>query len=338
MRLDFTHGIVKCQKDLSGNVSKFLQVNNNDGGYIDLVVAPDATIIVFAHKNKNYLVEENQSIEKAWGPFQAFGQTQFLFWDINFASGALSRGYTTLSPVISSGAPNNPANDQHWFDTSVKCMKVWNGSKWLEKIRVFAGIYDQSAVLAAKPTGTQVGLKRYEVFAGNIILGTNGSPLRDTDGTFVTTETELVVARTSSENIKFDAVLIYKQSRESIPKFHLVSYSGPDSIRLASYLNLDRQVNGIVREHLYNGETGHVITNGSIKNDEWSFAPNMVGRPLFCGPSGQVTLSVPPTGVVQQIGIVADIDTIHFWPMLPIVTSEDLGAYHTTTPDMDTAP
>ena len=338
MNLNFTQGIVRCQKDLSGNVSKFLQVNSNDGGYIDLVVAPDPTVVVFAHKSKNYIIEEMTGLEKAWGPFQAVGQTQYLYWDINFATGALVRGYTLLAPAISTSAPPSPQNDQHWFDTSTKCMKVWNGAKWVEKIRVFAGIYDQSAVLAAKPTGTQVGLQNINILAGQILLGTNRSPLRDTDGTFLTTETEMVVGRTSSSNIRIEALTCYKQARESIPSYHLVSFGGTDSIRLASYLNLDRQVNGIVREHLYSGETGLVMTNGLIINDEWSFDPAYIGRPLFCGPSGQVTLTVPPTGIVQQIGIVADTDKIQFWPMLPIVTSENLGAYHTTTEEMDTAP
>ena len=319
MRLDFTQGLVRYQKELNGNLPKFLQINNNNDGYVDLVAYPDPTIIVFAHRSKNYIIEENQSIEQAWGPFPAHGESQFLFWDINFASGELTRGWTKLTPVISTQAPPNPAQDQHWFDTANRVMNVWNGHKWTEKIRVFAGIYDQTAVLAAKMVGTQVGLKDIVVFAGHIILGTNGSPLRDVDGTFLTTETELIVARNSSTNVKFEAISAFAQASESIPKFHLVSYTGIKTLALASYLQADRQVNGIVREHLYQGEVGHVVTSGPIKNDAWAWNPADIGKPVFCGPTGQVTRSVPPAGVVQQVGIISDVDEIYMWLMPPVV-------------------
>lgn len=319
MRLDFTQGIVRCQKELNGNMPKFLQVNNNSDGFIDLVVAPDPTIIVFAHRTKNYLVEEKEGIEEAWGPFPALGQTQYLYWDLDFASGALSRGYTLLNPAISTVAPASPQPDQHWFDTVHHVMNVWNGSKWLEKIRVFAGTYDQSAVLAPKLTGTQVGLDHLSIYAGGVLLGTNSSPLRDVDGTFLTTETEMVVARTASTNVRFDAAVNYARALESIPKYHLVSYSGIKSVVLASYLQTSRQVCGIVREHLYPGETGHIILSGPVKNDAWSWTTEQIGQPVFCGPSGQVTLSPPPTGVLQQIGIISDVDEINVWLMPAIL-------------------
>lgn len=318
MQLTFTQGIVRFQKDLAGNQPTFLQVNSNNS-YIDLVVSPDPTIIVFAHKDKNYIVEENLSVEKAWGPFSALGQTQYLFWDLNYSNAGLSRGYTLVPPHFATIAPTNPVNDQHWFDTVNKTMFVWLNNKWQEKIRVFAGVYDQSAVLGKRPIGSQVGLTNIVISAGNILLGSGGHPLRDTDGSFLTTETEMVAARTSSENIKFDAISHYAQSTESIPKFYLVSFIPPKGLVLASYLHPERQVNGIVREHLYPGEVGHVITSGKIKNDQWSWNPADVGKPLFCGPSGQVTLAVPPVGICQQVGTILDIDEIYLWIMSPVI-------------------
>ncbi len=319
MRLNFTQGIVRCQKDLTGNQSKFLQINSDNDGYIDLVVAPDPTIVVFSHRNKNYLIEETIGVEKAWGPFPATGQTQFLYWDINFASGAVTRGWTTVAPSISTVAPASPVNDQHWFNTSSKSMFVWKNNKWVEVIRVFAGIYDQAAVLAPKQVGTQVGLNNIDVSAGNLMLSSNGSPLRDSDGSFLTTESELVISHTSSENVRFDAVQQYCQASESIPKFYLVSYTGIKTVSLASYLRVDRQVNGLVREHLYAGETGNVITSGKVKNDAWSWDAADIGKPLFCGPSGQITRNVPPTGVCQQVGTIVDTDEIYLWILSPII-------------------
>lgn len=319
MQLTFTQGIVRYQKDLAGNQATFLQVNPDNNGYIDLNVSPDPTIIVFAHKDKNYLVEENQSVERAWGPFPALGQTQYLYWDLNYANGSLGRGYTILQPTSGPIAPVNPVIDQHWFNTTNKTMFVWLNNKWQEKIRVFAGTYDQNAVLGKRPIGSHVGLNNLSITAGNIMLGSGGRPLRDTDGSFLTTETEMVVARTSSENVKFDAISHYCQATESIPKFYLVSFDGNKRVALASYLRTDRQVNGIVREHLYSGEVGHVIGSGKIKNDLWNWPDTDIGKPLFCGPSGQVTRNVPPTGVCQQIGMVLDRDEIFLWIMSPVI-------------------
>lgn len=319
MKLTFTQGIVRFQKDLSGNQPKFLQVNNDNDGYIDIMVNPDPTIVVFAHKNKNYLVEEQQSIEKAWGPFPAMGQTQYIYWDLNFSNASLYRGYTTLAPVTGPNAPLSPLNDQHWFDTTEKVMKVWQGGKWQERIRVFAGVYDQNAVLASKPIGSQVGLNNLNINAGNVMLGTGGRALRDTDGTFLTSETEMVVARSSSENVRFDAAVHYCQAIESIPKFYLVSYIPPKQLALASYLQADRQVIGIVREHLYPGEVGHITTSGKVKNDQWNWAPADIGKPLFCGASGQITRTVPPTGVCQQVATITDRDEIFLWIMTPVI-------------------
>lgn len=319
MKLNFTQGLVRFQKELNGNTPKFIQVNSDNSGYIDLVCSPDPTVIVFAHKHKNYIIEEHVSVERAWGPLPPTGQTQHLFWDINFTTGELSRGFTLLTPAISSHAPPNPNNDQHWFDTNQKTMFVWNGSKWIERIRVFAGIYDSSAILAPRGQGTQAGLNNLNIDAGNILTGAGGNPLRDIDGSFLTTESELQVSRVSSENIRFDSLVKYCQATESVPKFHLVSYVGLKEVALASYLRADRQVAGAVREHLYPGETGRVITSGPLRNDAWNFAPSDIGKPLFCGPSGQITLAVPPTGIVQQIGMVTDPDEINLWIHTPIV-------------------
>jgi hypothetical protein len=319
MQLTFTQGIVRFQKDLAGNQPKFIQVNPDNDGFIDLVVTPDPTIVVFAHKDKNYIIEETQSVEKAWGPMSAHGQTQYLYWDINYSNGSLTRKFTIVPPTVGPVAPTSPVNDQHWFDPTQKLMFVWLNGKWQEKIRVFAGVYDQNAVLGKRPIGSQAGLINLTINAGNIMLGTGGHPLRDTDGSFLTTETEMVVTRTSSENVKFDTVANYCAATESIPKFYLISFVGQKQVALASYLRADRQVNGIVREHLYPGEVGNIISSGKIKNELWTWDVADIGKPLFCGPSGQVTLNVPPTGVCQQIGTILDTDEISLWIMSPVI-------------------
>jgi hypothetical protein len=46
-------------------------------------------------------------------------------------------GKTTIRPAYSFEAPSAPASGQHWFDISIGKMKLWNGSAWELKQRVF---------------------------------------------------------------------------------------------------------------------------------------------------------------------------------------------------------
>lgn len=318
MKLNFKQGIVRRQTDIANNPT-FLQKHSLSGDYIDLIVSPDPTILNFSHRDSNYTIEENKTILKAWGPVMPIGQTQWLYWDISLLDGALTRGYTILPLLITSSEPLAPSPDQHWFDLNTNQWKVWNGHKWIIKVRCFAAEYDSSAIILPYPIGSQVGLNGINISAGNILLGKNDKPLRHIDGTFLTTEDQLIAGRNNSSPVSFDAQLVHAQAAEYIPEYSLVSFVGPDRIGLASHLNITRQVNGIVIEDLYLDEVGRVITHGTIQSSAWSWSTSMIGKPLFCGPTGQVTLSVPPVGISQQIGIIQDIDTIYLNIMIPII-------------------
>lgn len=318
MKINFKQGIVRRQTDIANNPT-FLQKHSLSGDFIDLVVSPDPTILNFCHGDTNYIIEENKTVLNAWGPVQPTGQTQWLYWDISLLDGALTRSHTLLPLLITSSEPLTPQIDQHWFDLTAKQWKVWNGSKWLVKIRCFAAEYNSTATILPYPVGSQVGLNNVETSAGNIIYGKNNKPLRQVDGTFLTTEDSLIVGRNSSSPVSFEAQIVHAQATEYIPEFYLVSFSGPDKIALASHTNITRQVNGIVHEDLHLNEVGRVITHGRIRNELWSWPTASISKPLFCGPSGQVTLTPPPMGVSQQIGIVQDVDTIYVDLMTPII-------------------
>jgi hypothetical protein len=318
VKLNFRQGLVRYQTDIANN-PVFLQKHSLSGDYIDLMVQPDPTIINFAHGDVDYLIEENKTVIKAWGPVSPIGQTQYLYWDINLLDGSLSRNFTLLPLLVTASTPNSPAIDQHWFDLNTKQMKVWNGTKWVVKLRVFAAIYDSSAILNPFSVGSQVGLNNTPCDPGYIVFGKDNKPLRHSDGTFFTTSEHAIVGRNSSSSVSFDAQIVYAMANEYIPKYSLVSFTGPDKISLASHLNVDKQVNGIVLEDLYLDEIGRVITHGRITNEHWSWTASNIGKPLFCGPSGEVTLTPPPMGISQQIGIVQDYDTIYLNLMSPII-------------------
>lgn len=321
MQLSFRQGIIRYQTTLQG--PQWLLKTSMSGTSVDLNANGEPTVMTFAHYGANYVMEENHTVVGAWGS-GAVGSTngplapnvtQYLYWDVDLATGALTRGWTLLAPITNGTAPVNPVNDQHWFDSVNTRMRVWrqNGSApgmWQDKIRLFAGTYLSNAILVPSPLGSQVGITG-TFTGGNLILGINNVPLKQSDGTFATTASSLIIQQTSGQNVQFDMVLTYGQSIEDIPAFYLVAYQPNKTIKLASSNSVTSFVHGVVIEDLYQNEPGQIISNGVVRNDQWSWPTSSIGAPLFCGPSGQLQLTPPPVGFVQQVGTVYDIDSIY---------------------------
>ena len=317
MEILFRHGIVRHQIDIAGTAN-FVRKSGNGGDFIDLICDNGPVIFSIAHASNNYLVEISKTVPNAWGPLTATGQTQYLYWDISLLDAKLTYGFTTVAPYTGPTAPPNPIIDQHWFDKTTNLMKVWSGVKWLVKLRLFAATYDNNAILIPRTRGTHVGLAT-PCSAGSILFGKNNYPLHDSDGTFVTSESNLVVGHTSGETVRFDAAQLYAEALENIPKFSLVSYTSPRKVILSSYLREDLMINGIMVEDYFIGEVGNVISHGLVRNEQWSFTNSEINMPLFSGQHGEVTLVPPPVGVSQQIGYVYDNDTIYIQIQMPVI-------------------
>ncbi len=65
--------------------------------------------------------------------------TCFLYVDRNSSTGALTLGFSTLTPIYSRATPTSPSTDQHWFSPAAYVMQRWNGSAWVAVQRVFVG-------------------------------------------------------------------------------------------------------------------------------------------------------------------------------------------------------
>jgi hypothetical protein len=296
------------------------------GTSIDLNADAGPTIITFAHYGANYLFTESRTIIGAWGsdtqgslngPLQASGQTQYLYWDVNLATGQLSRGWTLVPPLSGPFEPANPLPDTHWYDTTLNRMRVYRkpsptaSGAWQDKIRIFAAVYNSGANIVPYPIGSQVGINTGAHLSGNLILGINNRPLKQADGTFAHTESPLIIYQTSSHNVKFSMAYMTAQAIENIPKFYLVSLVPNRRMALARSSNLYQFVSGISISDLYSDEVGEIVTNGVVANNHWHWAQDEINMPLFCGPTGQVTLTPPAAGTLQQIGFVYDTDAIY---------------------------
>ena len=305
MKLTFRQGIARHQSDINGNPT-FLQRNGN---YVDLIVSPDPTVLVYAHKNATYVVEEIRTVQNAWGPFSGPG-TKYLYWDVNLLNGQLTRGFTLLPILYTSAAPVTPAVDQHWFDTIHNIMHVWNGKKWQEKIRVFAGEVTSNSVIHPAKIGSQAGLTT-ACEGGQILLDSFGMPLRQSDGTFLTSATWLNVVNFGTVTTRLDQSIMHGMAAEEIPQFSCVMIRQGRRFVLARSTDHNTRVGGVVVEDMYEGDTGVVVSSGVLRSPSWSFPPATMNRPLFCGPTGEVTLTPPTQGVCQQIGFVYDSDAMY---------------------------
>ncbi len=103
MRIDFRQGIVSHQS--SGVTQTFLSFNGS--GNVDLSTTNRSTIVSIAHRNHDYIFNEDNDVTDAWiGPFNP-ATKYWLYWDINPLTAERTFGSTSLEPVAQSVEPGS---------------------------------------------------------------------------------------------------------------------------------------------------------------------------------------------------------------------------------------
>ncbi len=311
-KLDFRQGIARRQEDGSGNPNN-LQPSSG-GSWVDVLVSPDPTVFTFAHYDTDYMQTENATVPQAWGPFTA-GTDYWLYWDVDFLTGELTRDFSLLEPTY---GPNPPPTliDQHWFDTNETVMKVWSGSSWVEKLRVFAAKYASGATLIHYPLGSQVGLNGVSVNVGKILYDPDGNPLqkfqRNRRGQFITTETPLNSQFNRIANFRVEAAIVQGEAQETIPINHAVALSGFDELVLARSSNPSLPAIGIATEDMNPGEVRSYITKGFITDEaNWNWSAYPARTSLFVGANGELIPAPEASATTQQqIGYIVNKTTV----------------------------
>lgn len=304
MRIPFRQGVFIFQQDSS--LTPIHIRKNPDPKYLDVAVFPKSTIGSMADGSSNYLFSEVISVPHAWGPFTP-GSTQYFYWDIDKLTGELTRGITNFEPIYSPAPPLNPQIDQHWFDKSVSKMKFWTGTKWQDKLRLFAGIYQSSGSLTLFVNSSTAGPDyAAEADGGYILRDYDGRPIRLATGEFLTTDTDIKVSAYLSQAVtKPSPQFLDVSAAEYIPRFSIVALSMPNKVVLASSNPADyKKPVGIVTVDLIPGEVTSMIFEGVLVNPLWGFPNGALGEPLFCDPTGQLTLSRPVTDISFRVGTV----------------------------------
>ena len=304
MRIPFRQGVFIFQQDSS--LTPIHIRKNPDALYLDVAISPKSIIGSICDGTSNYLFSEVVSVSRAWGPFTP-NTTQYFYWDIDKLTGELTRGITNFEPIYSPHAPLTPQVDQHWFDKSTSKMKVWTGIKWQDKLRLFAGFYQSSGSVNLFVNSTTAGPEYVsESDAGYILRDYDGRPIRLSSGEFLTTDTDIKVSAYLSQAVtKPSPQFLDVSAAEYIPRFSIVALSAPNKIVLASSNPLDyKKPVGIVTVDLIPGEVTSMIFEGVVINPLWNFSNDVLGEPLFCDPTGKLTLSRPITEISFRVGTV----------------------------------
>lgn len=309
MIITFRQGIISSQ-----TTPEFLTYINNE---VNINATSDPTIITFASENNDYLFTESENIIGAWRNIPQ-NVDSWLYWDIDTFSGVRTFGITTTNPFqynngYGRNLPTSPPQDQHFFDMSVNKMKVYSGTRWIEKIRLFAAKILNGSVLQILPKGTQIGLNQTRT-AGHLLFDSQGNAIKSADrlgrGNFITTETYLNSQEDKNNSYKLESLQNLGKALEPIPKFYCISWKGPQQIGVATSTDIENKCIGIASRDIALNETSVFITDGFITNyNNWNFF-EPPGTSIWVGMRGEITTEIPKNWSMQEIGHVVSSDTV----------------------------
>ena len=280
-------------------------------GNINLI-ARSSTKVIFAHGDATYLVEETGNIAPAWvGPFSN-SQSYWFYWDISLEDGIVTRGKTSIAPSFGNTLPGSPVIDQHFFDKTDNYMKVWDGGKWQQKIRVFAGSLINGE-LSSLSKGSQVDL--YGPTVANELrfhkaTRTIKIELDDGNFEFVTVTGDPTVDVGQLENFRLGRSDLSLEAGGNISKNYCVVVDDDGTIVVASSANQDKESIGIIEVAVSAGDKRNVITRGFVQNRDWDWSEPPLS-PLYVGLNGELTPTIPTSTSLQKMGHIVGPDTVY---------------------------
>lgn len=314
MKVPFRQGLVSFAR--SGNtVPQYLRLAANNT--VDLVVNGSSVIAAVAHGQSDYAIIEPVSVQHAWGPLKP-NVNYWLYWDLDVLTGARTFGATMLPPVVKPVAPPSPLVDQHWFDTTTTTMKVFMGSSWSPKIRVFAG-YVESNQVHSYGQLSQVGIVGARD-VGRIMYDAAGKPLRKKTGEFFTTEDTFLTYGSVGQAIRMECAVTGAQAEQPMSRFSIVKYTDFDKISLASYDDIGNTTLAIVTDDLNVGDVGNVVFSGTVTNASWNWP--YVNASLWINDTGELISRPDPSAAIKPpIAYVVGKQSIMFHPSAAIASA-----------------
>lgn len=313
MKLTFRQGIYKAP--IVSSAPSFMTYNS-DLNTVRLagISAAAPVIVTTAFDSANYLIQETQTSDTAWGPLTwntAWGSdpgtfTSYLYWDVNLTTGAITRGFSPRNPTYASTAPSSPSIDQHWFDLTVNKMKVWNGSSWVIKCRVFAGSC-ASGSITHKPFNSQVAISG-SYSGGYIAYGPDLKGIKLGTGLFLTTDTDVIIkAGAFSAPVGLEIGTAFVTAGESISAYTMVYMFDSNVVKAANSALTAKHAIGMVTVDAVTNDAVKLVTHGVVYNPVWNW--NISTSPnVYYNTSGALTQTSNSTGPVGKV-----IDKYTIW-------------------------
>jgi hypothetical protein len=329
MRINFRHGIVQYTVDQKLIPTYLLTTKTQNT--VDLAAVTDKVLFTIAHNDVDYLYEERDNIQRAWGPF-IDNMRYWMYIDLDTRTGKRTTGATELKPIVSDTEPTK-ITDQHWFDLTRTCMYVYDGVHWVEKLRVFVGEYYNHDI-NFEPLGSQVGLHN-SIDAGFIIYSDADTPSYrarfDGTGKFLTSDTNFAKTNSVITTVNLQSDYFVYKAFQDIPNYRLVYSVGDGTVGLASYDDINYHVAiGLVELATTAGDYTNILTNGIVSNPAWQFTT--ASKFVYLGLDGNITEIPPKYGFIQKVGYVISTDTIYLNINYPIIK------YDNRSSDLNTVP
>lgn len=298
MLLNFRQGLVDSQRGITEFVEYAPKTNT-----VSLNTNKKPLVLNFAHGHSNYLVTIKTTFKVAWDNIPA---TAWLYWDIDLLTGEMAYGITELNAGFGPTFPSDPEIDTHFFNTTNFKMYVFDSGKWIEKIRLFAGVIN-NGVLNPSALGTQVGC-HLPCSAGAIVLDHKQRVIRrfQPDGTFelITTETFNNFQHTNLTNHWFKGVQLRGKADTDMSKFLCVNWNSDSELKLADPSD-ENAAMAMLEVDADTDELVSIITHGFVRNTGWQWYDKQ-NTLLFLGQDGIVSTTVPQVGSIQNIGYVVN--------------------------------
>lgn len=181
---------------------------------------------------------------------------------------------------------------RHWFDTANNRHYVWQGTMWVEVLRVFAArvvngtaIFPQTITLGSF-TGTQIG-NTASALSGRVLFDESSEPLRRDDRTFFTTEDQFFANAARVDAIRLESNVVRAQFpyENTTAAFSVVAWKAEGKAQTAEYNDTATTVVGILTEDVGINEVGSVIVQGVVTNPSWNWMTGVnavpIGTPLW---------------------------------------------------------
>lgn len=331
MIIDFRQGLVDY------DITTFPFLVSGGGSTISLTIGTRPVTLSIAQSTNNYTFTEPANVSNAWVGLNPTGRS-WLYWDFNTATLVRTFGFTILQPVAQPSAPLNPQTGQMWYNTSTFQNFVFQGGGWTEVLRVFAAEYngntsppfqfismgDQPPLSLNVPDfrGTQIGVNQVNVASGFPLFDFNGVVIRQSTGTFLTTENEMFAQGAAITGVRLESNVYtaFSSDVSTIPAYGVVAVQSGGTFLLGSYNDAGNTAIGMALQNIPAGGSGAICLEGTLTNVQWNWS-GLIGQLLWISgsqPGGLVSidphLSNPISFPIAQppVARVLSQDTIIF--------------------------